>query len=81
MKDKIILFFTAFAQVTFVAANITFISKGMIIPMVITGFLISFIWTLNVRKIAFGDFSDRILYASGAAVGTLLGYFISHIKF
>ena len=72
------LFLTAFTQVTFVAMNITFISKGMIIPMLLTGFMISLVWTLNVKKVAFGTWIDRIVYATGAGLGTLLGYYISH---
>lgn len=77
MKQAVELFFTGALQVCLVAMNITFISHGYIIPMVITGFLISLVWTFNVKKIAFGGWKDRFCYATGAAVGTLGGYFIS----
>lgn len=79
MKDKIKLFTTAFLQVTFVSMNVVFISKNLVLPMILTGFLISFLWSSNVRKIAFGGMRDRIYYASGAAIGTYFGYVISHL--
>jgi len=31
------------------------------------------VWTFNVKKIAFGDKKDRIVYAGGAAVGAFFG--------
>lgn len=82
-SGKIALFLTALCQVTFVAMNVVFISRGLIALMVVTGFMISFIWTLNVKKVAFGGWADRFTYAFGAAAGTYLGYIISHqiIKF
>lgn len=79
IKDKYPLFLTALCQVTFVAMNVTFIAKGLMILMLLTGFMISLIWTLNVKKVAFGGWPDRIVYATGAMAGTWLGYVISHI--
>lgn len=76
-KAKWVLFLTGMLQVTFVAMNVTFISKGLIIPMLITGFMISLIWTLNVKRIAIGNWLDRLTYANGAMFGTGIGYFIS----
>jgi hypothetical protein len=73
------LFATAFLQVTFVSMNVVFISKAMIVPMLICGFVISFIWTLNVKKIAFGNWRDRIIYATGAMVGSYIGFEISQL--
>ena len=46
--------------------------------MLITGFLISIIWTFNVKKIAFSALGDRVAYAAGAATGTLIGFELSH---
>jgi hypothetical protein len=77
MDIRIRLFLTAVCQVTFVSMNVIFISKAMIIPMLLTGFMISFMWTLNVKKVAFGDWWDRVIYATGAMIGTGLGYLIS----
>lgn len=67
----------ATVQVGFVAANVVFLSRGNIIAMLISGFFISLIWTLNVKRVAFGAWRERFAYASGAMAGTYLGYLIS----
>lgn len=77
-KDRVILFFAALVQVSFVAMNVNFISAGKVIPMLVTSFMVSLVWTLNVQKISIGSTTDRIYYATGAALGTGIGYFISH---
>jgi hypothetical protein len=77
MKSRIQLFCTAFLQVSFVAMNVIFIAHAFIVPMLLTSFMISFIWTLNVKKVAFGNWGDRITYAIGAMVGNGVGYAIS----
>jgi len=71
------LFLTALLQVTFVAMNTVFISKGYIICMLLTGFMISLIWTLNIAKLAICGWSDRFVYATGAMFGTGIGYLIA----
>ena len=45
----------------------------------ICGLIISLIWSWNVKKIVFGTFNDRIVYAFGAAFGSLLGLIISKL--
>lgn len=77
IKTKGGLFLTALLQVTFVSMNVVFISGHYIIPMLVTGFLISLIWTLNVKKVAFGTWVDNVTYAVGAMAGTGLGFLIS----
>lgn len=76
--SRIKLFLTGFLQVMFIAMNTVFISKSMFIPMMITGFLISIIWTLNVKKVVFGEWADRIIYALGASAGTSIGFLIAN---
>ena len=78
-KDRWKLFITALCQVTFVAMNVSFISKGQIIAMLLTGFMISLIWSFNVKKVAFGTLTDRLIYAFGAMAGTGIGFYISHL--
>lgn len=72
------LFLTAFLQVFLVAANTLFISKVFYIGIAIAGFLISFFWTYNVKRISIGSLSDRLYYCFGAMSGGLLGVFIAN---
>ncbi len=74
MKDNIKLFITGFIQVFLTAMNVVFITSKSVVPLIITGFLISFVWTINVKRIAFGTHTNRIIYALGAAIGTYIGY-------
>ena len=73
------LFLTGFLQVFFVACNTYFISKSFYMGVFICGLIISLIWSWNVKKIVFGTFNDRIVYAFGAAFGSLLGLIISKL--
>jgi hypothetical protein len=63
----------AFVQVFFVAANTAFISRYALLGNLLTAFMISWIWTFNVKRVAFGDKADRLFYAGGAAVGSVAG--------
>lgn len=82
-KSNIGLFFTAFLQVFLVSMNVVFIHHDKIIALLLTGFLISLVWTLNVKRVAFGGWGDRFIYATGAGLGTLVGYYLSNyiVKF
>jgi hypothetical protein len=71
------LFITGFTQVFFVAINTFFISKAIYGGVLICGFLISFVWSWNVKKVAFGNMQDRIWYSFGAGVGSLVGLIVS----
>jgi hypothetical protein len=62
MKTRIYLFLTALLQVMLVSMNIVFITYHQLLAMTITGFAISIIWTFNVKKVAFGSLTDRIIY-------------------
>jgi hypothetical protein len=77
MKDRIQLFITGFIQVILVAINTYQISHSEYGGVFVVGFLISFVWSFNVKKIAFGTMRDRLIYASGAACGSLLGLIVS----
>jgi len=71
------LFITAFIQVFFVAINTYFISRRYYAGAFICGFIISLIWSWNVRRIAFGTLHDRYIYASGAGCGSLAGLYVA----
>lgn len=71
------LFITGFLQVFFVAINTYFIANKMLFGTAMAGFTISFIWSFNVKKVAFGTAKDRIIYALGAGFGSLIGLCVS----
>ena len=75
--NKIKLFSTGFLQVFFVSANTYFLAREQYMGVAMASFMISFIWTYNVKKVAFGSFWDKIIYSLGATAGALLGLFIS----
>ena len=79
--DRLKLSLTGFVQVFFVAINTYFLSKEFYIGVFIVGFLISLIWSWNVKKIAFGSLKDRLFYALGAGLGSLIGLIVSVVFF
>lgn len=81
MNSKITLFTTGFFQVLFVAINTYFISKEFYVGVLLCGFIISLIWSWNVKRVAFGTKQDRLIYATGAGVGSLMGLLISVVFF
>jgi len=71
------LFTTGFVQVYFVAVNTYFIANELYLGVLIAAFMISLIWSFNVKKIAFGSTVDRVVYSSGATFGSLVGLWSS----
>ena len=67
------LLITGFIQVYFVAINTVFLARSNYIGVLIAAFLISFVWSWNVKKIAIGTNRERIIYSIGAALGSLAG--------
>lgn len=88
MKEKFSVFITGFIQVILVCLNTYQIGNYVItnsintlIGIFVVGFLISFVWTLNVKKTAFGDTSTRMLYALGAALGSIVGVLLGELLY
>ena len=73
------LFATAFMQVFLVSANTYFISKTTWTGIAVCGFGISYLWTINVRKVVIGDWASKITYATGAMIGGLCGVIIAKL--
>ena len=73
---KAVLFNTGFLQVVLVSLNTYLIAKGSVAAVPVVSFLISFIWSHNVKRVAFGDEWDRVFYSTGAALGGLAGLLI-----
>ena len=70
------LFSTAYFQVLLVSANTYFISRIAWMGIAVCCFGISYLWTLNVKKISAGTQAERIIYATGAMFGGLTGVVI-----
>ena len=77
LKDRLLLFFTGYTQVYFVSLNTYFLAKEIYLGVVFSAFIISMIWSFNIKKIAFGSTKDRVIYAIGATLGSLIGLFTS----
>ena len=73
------LFMTGVVQVYFVAINTVFLSKELYVGVFFAAFMISMVWSYNIKKIVFGTITDRVLYSLGATTGSLLGLFTSDI--
>ena len=58
------------------SANTYLISRSVYVAIFFIGFLVAFIWSHNVKKIAFGTTWDRIAYSLGASVGSILGLYL-----
>lgn len=71
------LFMTGVVQVYFVAINTVFLSRELYVGVFFAAFMISMVWSYNIKKIVFGTITDRVLYSLGATVGSLLGLFTS----
>lgn len=71
------LFITGFTQVFFVSLNTYFLAKEIYIGVFISAFIISLIWSFNVKKVAFGHNLDRVIYAIGASSGAIFGLWSS----
>jgi hypothetical protein len=73
LKSLAALFFSGYVQVYFIAANTYFLSNNVILGVIISSFMISIIWSFNVKKVAFGSTAHRIVYALGATLGSVFG--------
>jgi hypothetical protein len=77
MSARTHTFFTAWLQVALITLNTWLIAHHEVIPAILCGFAISFVWTLNVKKVAFGCLADRLTYAFGACSGTATGMLVA----
>ncbi len=61
----------------FVAINTYFLSKEVYLGVAFASFAISMVWSFNIKKLAFGSKTDRVIYALGATLGSVMGLFTS----
>jgi len=74
MKYKI--FITAYVQIGLVAVNTVLIAKGFVLGIFLASFTISLLWSYNVSKVALSEFKDKLIYALGAGLGAVTGYYL-----
>lgn len=79
MRKQLILFTTGFAQVLLVSANTYFISRTTWLGIAVCGFGISYLWTINVRRVTIGTKSEQMIYSSGAMLGGLIGVLLAKL--
>lgn len=80
-KHLVSIFFSSLLQIFFVSVNTILISKEMIIQAGVCGFLLSLVWTFNIRRIGLASWGERISYCLGAGIGTSGGIlFIKGIR-
>jgi hypothetical protein len=75
--QKLNLAASGFVQVYFVAVNTYFLANKMYLGVLVAAFLISLLWSWNVKRVAFGSVFDRYIYAAGAALGSVAGLWSS----
>ena len=73
------LFFRGWLQVALVSAQTWFIAKQYWLGIAVGGFGISFVWTLNVKSMAFGGWAERFVYSAGAMTGALSGLWLGRL--
>lgn len=71
------LFITGFLYVFLMAVNTYLIAKEYYHFLFISAFLLSWVWTSNVKKLSVSTTRDRLYYASGASIGCLVGVYIT----
>ena len=81
MTNKPLIFITAFSQVFLVCFQTYQIAHGKAYGIFVVGFAISFLWTFNVQRTAFGTWLDRIVYSVGAAVGSVGGVWLGGVLY
>lgn len=75
------IFFQSFFQIGLVAVNTLLIAKQIYLGVFICSFLISLLWAFNVSKIALSETKQKIIYASGAAFGSVTGLLLINLIF
>lgn len=74
---RALLFCTAFVQVLLVSLNTILLAHKQIASSIAVAGLISYVWTFNVKRAAFGSHLDKIIYSLGAACGSGVGIYLA----
>jgi uncharacterized protein YebE (UPF0316 family) len=73
------IFRTSFIQVFLVSVQTIFLMKGIWYGIAVGSFLISYVWVANVKKSAIATHTDQIVYATGAMIGALSGFYFTKL--
>ena len=74
---RALLFATAFVQVLLVSLNTILLAHKQIASSIAVAGLISYVWTFNVKRAAFGSHWDKIIFSLGAACGSGVGIYLA----
>lgn len=77
LRSSGLLFGQGVVYVGLQAANVVQLARHHYVGAFIVGFLISLLWSWNVKGVAFRSGWGGVVYAFGAAVGTILGLFVA----
>lgn len=77
--EKTKLFGTGALQVSLVTLNTYLIATGNLWAVLVVSFSISFVWSFNVKRVAFGNLWDRFAYSAGAAIGGVVGLLVGKL--
>ena len=72
-RAAVLLFAQGAVYVGLQATNIVQLARHQYIGAFAVGFLISLLWSWNVKGVAFRSGWGGVTYAAGAAVGTVIG--------
>jgi hypothetical protein len=75
------LFFTSWLQVFLISINTVFLSKAFYPGVAVAGFLITYVWVGNVKKVNVASRAERIVYSLGAMTGGLCGLAFSSLVY
>jgi hypothetical protein len=79
--NNIKLFFSAMLQIFLVSTNTYLVANGFMLSAGIIGFLLSWVWSWNIKRIAISSNTERFIYCLGAGIGTTLGVaFMTYMK-
>lgn len=79
MKNRLELFAMGALQVFCIVLNTWLVSHDLMAYAVAAQFAITYIWTLNVKRIAISSNKDRIAHAAGASFGSALVWMLTQI--
>ena len=77
--ERATLFTTAFVQVLLVSCNTVLLAHNKTALSIAVAGLISYVWTFNVKRAAFGSHWDKIIYSLGAACGSGVGIYLARL--